>query len=176
MLDSIKTILFATDLSINCIPAFDFTLVIAMQFKAKICLLHVMEKIPDYVESRLEGLFGEDQWKEMMHSYENSARQKLIGKRSSSKLIQNALNHLCKEAGIDEASCGYRSSEIIVTDGDIADKILETSKTYNCDLIVMGNRKGFLSKSAIGLNTKSVMKRSEIPVLVVPYTHDLETS
>lgn len=175
MSTSIKTILFATDLSKNCIPAFDFALVIALQFQAKIVLLHVMEKIPDYVESRLEGLFGEDEWKEMVHSYENSARQKLIGKRSSSRLIQNALDHLCRKAGIDEASCGYPSSEIMVRDGDIAGNILKTSKKHNCDLVVMGNHKGFLSKSAVGLTTKSVMKKSEIPVLIVPYAHGSKT-
>jgi nucleotide-binding universal stress UspA family protein len=168
MFKGIKTILFTTNLSKNCVPAFDVAVMLALQFKAKIVLLHVLEKIPDYVEGRLEGLLGEDQWKEMMHSHENDIRQKLIGKRSSNALIQKALEHFCTEAGIDEASCGYQSREVVIEDGDVTECILENAKRHACDLIVMGAHENRLLTKSIGNTTKSVLRKSKVPVMVVP--------
>ena len=104
MLKSVKTILFATDLTKRSVPAFDAATLLALTFKAKIVLLHVLEKLPDYVEGHLAGLLGEDQWDKIMHAHQSEVRQALIGKRSSSKLIRKALEHFCSEAGIDDAS------------------------------------------------------------------------
>jgi nucleotide-binding universal stress UspA family protein len=168
MFKGVKTILFSTNLSKNCVPAFDVAVMLAMQFKAKIVLLHVLEKIPDYVEGRLEGLLGEDQWKEMMHSHENEIRQKLIGKRSSNALIQKALEHFCTEAGIDDDACGYQAREVVITDGDVAESILAIAKAHECDVIVMGAPETRLLKKSIGTTTKSVLKKSKVPVIVVP--------
>lgn len=168
MLKKIKTILFATNLSRNCMPAFDTAVILALTFQAKIILLHVLEKIPDYVEGRLAGLMGEDQWAEMMRSYETEVVQKLIGKRSSSRLIRGVLEHFCSEAGIDEASCGYQSREVVVGDGDVAENIIENSVTHACDLIVMGAREGYFLKQSVGTTVKSVLRKSKIPVLIVP--------
>ena len=175
MYKGVKSILFPTDLTKNCIPAFDFAMVLSLQFKAKIVLLHVKEKIPDYVEGRLEGLLGEDQWKEMMHTYENSIRQSLIGKRSTNKLIQMALKQLIGEADSGEEHQGMPAREIVISGGDIAQAIVEQSKKHACDMIVMGSHKAVLSKSAIGSTLKSVMKASEIPVVFIPYGHRMET-
>jgi nucleotide-binding universal stress UspA family protein len=168
MFKGIKTILFTTNLSKNCVPAFDVAVMLAMQFKAKILLLHVMESIPDYVEGRLEGLLGENQWKDMQHSHENEVRQKLIGKRSSNTLIQKALEHFCTEAGIDEASCGYQAREVIIDDGDVPQSILANAKAHECDIIIMGAPETRLLKKSIGNTTKSVLKKSKVPVIVVP--------
>lgn len=168
MLEDIKTILFATNLKKNCVPAFDFAAVLALRFQAKIILLHVLEKIPDYAESRIVGLLGEKQWNEIMLDYSRGARQSLIGKKSSSKLIQIALEHYCKEAGIDEASCGYQSREVVISDGNVVDNIIENSKKHDCNLIIMGDHEGLISKKAIGNTIKSILRSSKIPVLVVP--------
>ena len=168
MFKGIKNILFTTNLSKNCVPAFDVAVMLAMQFKAKIILLHVLEKIPDYVEGRLEGLLGEEQWKEMMHSHENEIRQKLIGKRSSNVLIQKALEHFCAEAGIDDDACGYQAREVVIDDGDVVESILVNAKAHECDVIVMGAPETRLLKKSIGYATKSVLKKSKVPVIVVP--------
>jgi hypothetical protein len=55
-----------------------------LTYRAKIVLLHVLERMPGYIEGRLAGMFGEEQWKEMLQAHETKVRQKLIGKRSSS--------------------------------------------------------------------------------------------
>jgi nucleotide-binding universal stress UspA family protein len=175
MLKGIQTILFPTDLTKNCIPAFDFATLLSLRFQAKIVLLHVKEKIPDYIEGRLEGLLGEDQWEGIRDTYENSIRQQLIGKRSSSKLIRMALEHLCSAGDAVEGACPAR--EIVISGGEspVADTIVETAKEHGCDIIVMGSNKGVLSKQSVSSTVKSVMKRSEIPVVMVPYTHKIDT-
>lgn len=168
MFKGIDTILFTTNLTRNCVPAFDVAVILGLKFQAKIVLLHVMERIPDYVEGRLEGLLGEGHYKELMQSYENEVRQKLIGKRSTSKLIQKALERFCLEAGIDEESCGYQAKDVVIEDGDVVDSILKTAKEHDCDLIIMGGHEAAFLKKSVGGNIKSVLSKAKIPVLVVP--------
>ena len=174
MLKGIRTILFATDLTRNCAPAFNFATLLALRFQAKIVLLHVIEKIPDYVGGRLEGLLGEDAWKEMMQAHENETRQRLIGKRVTNKLICDALERYCAKAGIDEMTFGRQSREVVIDDGNVVERILETSQKHACDLIVIGGPKDRLLKKSIGATTKSLLSKSRIAVLAVPPDPDLE--
>lgn len=171
MLKSIKTILFATNLTKNSIPAFEAAVTLALTFKARIVLLHVMEKLPDYVEGRLAGLLGEERWNQMMQAHQTEVRQILIGKRSSSKLIRQALEHFCSEAGLDDDACsGYQSREIVVAEsGDVAERIIENAIAQDCDLIILGAHEGLFTKQSLGVTVKSVLKKSKIPVLVVPF-------
>lgn len=168
MIRPVKNILFATNLSPNCMTAFDFAAGIATRFQATLVLLHVVEKMPDYIESRLMGLLGEKQWRETVESRVSGAREQLIGKKSSNKMIQAALAQFCSDAGIDDDACGYHSREIVVTDGEVIQDIIQTSKDFNCDLIVMGAKQGFLSHNSIGSIIKDVMRQSLIPVMMVP--------
>ncbi len=170
MLKNIKTILFATNLERNSVPAFEAAVMLALTFRAKIVLLHVLEKMPGYVEGRLASMFGEDQWTDILEKHETDARQKLIGKRSSSALIRKALEHICNTVGIDDASCGYESREVVVArSGDVAEGIIENAVKQGCDLIVVGGHEGLFAKQTLSHAVKSVLKRSQIPVLVVPY-------
>ena len=176
MYKGIKTILFPTDLTPNCIPAFDFATLLSVQFQAKIVLLHVKERIPDYIEGRLEGLLGEDQWGDLRNNYENSIRQKLIGKQSSGRLIQMALEHLYNRS-VPGDGVAAPVREVLVADGDtpVSEAITQTAKEHDCDVIVMGSNQGLLSKQSLGSTVKAVMKHSAIPVVMVPYSHKIET-
>ncbi|BBO82051.1 hypothetical protein DSCO28_26170 [Desulfosarcina ovata subsp. sediminis] len=167
MFKGINTILFTTNLTRNCIPAFDVAVFLGLKFQAKIVLLHVMEKAPDYVDGGLRELLGEGNYKEMMQSYENDVRQELIGKRSTSKLIQKALERFCLEAGIDE-SCGYQAKEVVVGDGDVVDTILKTAKAHDCDMIIMGGHEAAFLKESVDSTIKPVLGKAKIPVVVVP--------
>ena len=60
------------------------------------------------------------------------------------------------------------SREIVVTDGDLIDEVIDQSKKYNCDMIVMGAREGIIRETAISHVIKGVLHHSRIPVLVVP--------
>lgn len=168
MFKPIHSILFATNLSEYCRAAFDLAASMATRYQATLVLLHVVEKMPEYVEGRLRGLLGQKKWQEMSTGHADHARQALIGKKSSNKLIREALDQFCTEAGIDDASCGYHSREIVIVDGEIVEEIVAQSKKYNADLIVLGSREGFLSDNRIGQTIKAVLRNSKIPVMVVP--------
>ena len=58
--------------------------------------------------------------------------------------------------------------EIVVKEGDTIEAILKQATESQCDLIVMGASEGLLSGISVGKNIKSVLKKSKVPVLVVP--------
>ncbi len=176
MIKPIKNILFATNLSADCLSAFDYAAAIATRFQATLVLLHVVEKMPEYIESRLKGLLGEKQWKETLSTQLAGVREQLIGKKSSNALIQAALAQFCSDAGIDDNACGYHSREIVVTNGEVIHDIINSAKDYDCDLIVMGTKEGFLAHNSIGSTIKSVMRQSNIPVMVVPPVEEAENN
>jgi nucleotide-binding universal stress UspA family protein len=178
MIKPVSTLLFATNLSESCRPAFDFAASLATRYQATIVLLHVIEKMPDYVEGRLKGLLGEKQWEALSSNHEATARQALIGKRPTSDLVRKALDQFCIDVGIDNTECGYVAREIVVRDGEVVEEILGQAKSYRCDLIVMGARQGglFSRETSIGSTIKSVLRRSKVPVLVVPPEPEAKTA
>lgn len=169
MFKPFKSVLFATNLKETCRPAFDFAVSLATKYQATIVLLHVLEsKIPDYVESRVKGLVGEDRWQNIRDSQESTARQALIAKKPTNQLVRAALDQFCLDSGIDDDACGYQSREIVVTDGNLVDEILTQSKKHDCDMIIMGAREGLIRQTAISRIIKGVLHQSRIPVIVVP--------
>ena len=168
MLKGIKTILFTSNLSATSRATFSNAVVLASQFKAKIVLLHVIEKLPENYEGRMMGLFGSSKWREVLLQHKKEARHALIGKVSQKQMIRTALSEFCRESGIDNDQCGTIENEIVVTGGDVVEEILLQATEHACDLIIMGANKGLLSGSSVGHNIKSVLKKSKIPTLVVP--------
>lgn len=168
MIKPMENILFATNLTPDCLTAFDYAAALATRFQATLVLLHVLEKVPDYIENRLKGMLGEKHWQETIESQVSGARAQLIGKKSSNAMIQAALSQFCQEAGIDEDACGYHCREIVVTDGEVDLDIVKTARQYHCNLIVMGTQEGFLTHNTIGATIKNVIRKSKIPVMVVP--------
>jgi nucleotide-binding universal stress UspA family protein len=148
--------------------AFESAAAIATRFQATLVLLHVMEKVPEYVESHLRELMGKERLEEIIESNISGARREMAGKKSSNTMIQEALASFCSQAGIDDDACGYHSREIVVTEGDVVDGIIQGAIDYQCDLIVMGTREGFFSHNSIGPTIKGVMRQTRIPVMVVP--------
>lgn len=168
MLKGIKTILFTTDLSPDARHAFIHAALLATEFKAKIVLLHVLEELPESVEGRLIGIFGSAKWNETLRQQSQDTHRILMGKVTDSEMVKTALNDFCSGAGITEKECGYVEREIVVKKGDVVKSILELVETKSCDVIVMGACKGLLSGRSIGHNIKGVMKKSPVPVLLVP--------
>lgn len=168
MLKPIRSILFATDLTQNCQPALDFTIAIATRFQATIYLLHVIEKLPDNVSGRLKGLLGTHQWDSLVGSHQESAHRSLLGKQSTSSGIRESLRNFCLQEGLEDNSCDFQSSEIIITDGDLIEDILSSAEKNECDMIVLGGHRNIFAKSSIGSTAKGVLKMSKIAVTVVP--------
>jgi len=168
MLKPIKSILFATDLSKNCQPAYDFALSLATRFQSTIYLLHVIEPLPDNVAGRLKDLLGKHKWEDMINSQQTNVRQSLLGKTPTNTVVREALNSFCSATGIDEAACNFQSREIIISDGDIDEEILRHAEENECDIIILGGHKSLFAKTSVGNTTKTVLKKSNVPVTVVP--------
>ncbi len=167
MKEDFKKILFATDLSNNCRHAFAYAANMAARYEGGITLLHVMESVPESLDSRLKGLLGKEQW-EMLHSkHEHDARATLIGKKNELSTIHQALGTFSDTAQSEE--CRYTVENILVKDGHVVDTILETAQEEGCDLIVLGSNKTMFTESkSIGHRIKSILKRSRIPVIMIP--------
>lgn len=168
MLKPIRSILFATDLSSNCQEALDYTIAVAVRFHAKIYMLYVIEKLPELVDERVKNLVGTHQWQEMIDSHKMTAHKSLLGKTSTNAMVRKAIHDFCVQEGIADESCDIQSREIVISHGDIVDDILSNAEKNECDLIVLGAHQNLFSKTSIGSTTKGVLKKSKIPVTVVP--------
>ena len=62
------------------------------------------------------------------------------------------------------------TESLLVKEGDVVEAIIGQAAEYKCDLIIMGANEGLLSSSSVGSTIKSVLKKSKIPVMVVPVT------
>lgn len=169
MFNPIKSVLFASNLSPSCWAAFEASIALAGQNKAKLVLLHVIDRdVPLHVEEHLKAVLGEEKWARLAQEHHQDAHQALIGKMSSDNLLQRALQQYCADAGVHDADCGISGHETVVAEGDITQEILSQAAKHECDLIVLGARKGFLKNNSMGSVVKGVMRKSKIPVLFVP--------
>ncbi|WP_299979957.1 universal stress protein [Desulfobacula sp.] len=166
MKTNINKILFTTDLSSNSRYAFNYAASIAGHYGASIVILHVMENIPQGAEALISGFLGEDKMNELAKANEQNARSALIGKKSESMMIRQALDALSQDTvvGRDE---GVVTDEIIVTKGDVAEEII--NQANDCDMIIMAYRsRNMLADTIVGDHTRRVLRRSKKPVLLVP--------
>lgn len=165
----LKSILLATNLKDYNKVAFDVAASLAIHYQAKLVLLHVLEKLPEHAESLLAGLLGEESRKEAYKIQAQTAHQSLVGKNISSAIIRTALDDYCKKTDIGVSTGGAPAREIIVSDGDVEESILKYAKEYGCGMIVLAAHEGLFAKSSLSSIIKDVMRRSTIPVLVVPH-------
>lgn len=168
MSNEYKTILFTSNLSTASRVAFKHALMLANQFGAKLILLHVMERTPSNYESYMIGLFGQDKLQQILKDNKEEAKHALVGKVSPKQMARTALNEFCKENEQEEEKYVTPPSKVIVKEGDVVEVILEQAAENKCDLIILGASEGLLSSSSVGGNIKSVLKKSKVPVLVVP--------
>ncbi len=161
--------MFATDLTPNCQQALDFTIAIATRFKATIYMLYVIEKLPDHIMGgRLRSLLGTHEWKSLLESHQVTAHKSLLGKQSTDDNVREAVRKFCEQEGLADDSYDFKSREIIISDGALVDDILLNAEKNECDLIVLGGHKNLFSSTSVGATVKAVLKKSKIPVTVVP--------
>ena len=86
----------------------------------------------------------------------------------SRELLLNAEQEKLQRLADQIKSQGF-DTQIIVSEGDATDAILEESKNLNIDLIVMGfHEHGFLYNTFIGSTAEDMLKKSEVAMLIVP--------
>jgi len=168
MIPKIKKILFTTDLSKQTRHAFNYAVGLANQYGASLTILYVMEELSPTQSVNLQGFIGDERWEDLRQSHEQEVRQILIGKKKEGRMIRDALGDMLASTQKDFKTPGVMAEEIVVTQGDTVDCILQEVEARACDLIVMGyHPRGRLEEAIIGSVSRSVLRRSKVPVLLV---------
>jgi len=163
MLPSIKNILYTTDLSKNASFAFRYAMTLGKELDAKIIILYVLPMVDSAMEVPIITQMGE----EMYYKLRKEKSKEII------ESIKKRLHDLCQKE-LEDAQCkAERVSSILVHEGDEVEDILKTADTLKSDIIVIGaHGKGILSHTFLGVVPDKLLRRSRVPVLVVPIPKD----
>lgn len=144
----VKNILLPTDLSATSFVASDYAIELALQYNAKIHLLHVLEKTPPILAIRSLDLSQE----KILKSFEEEGK----------KLLDNAVKKIRKNKSIDI------EIEPVLKKGNDYEEIVKYSKEHKIDLIVIAThgRTGLLH-TLLGSVAEKVIRYSKCPVLVI---------
>ncbi len=159
-----KNILYVTDLSESGRKAFPHAASIAQHYNAHLTVFHVVEN------KELDGLLGylnDSLWEDLSKRSLEEARELLISRKRDNVEIMNDIERHCEDAISDSEQLTY---EIKVEMGERLDKILSEAHGGNYDLLVIskhGNRSS-VSDALVGDTTRRVVRRSKIPVMVIP--------
>ena len=163
MKPSITNILFATDLSQNSTYALRHAVSLAQATGAEIHVLHVSEPLSEDARVTLE-----------MFVLNEESRHKAIDRRT--ELVSKVLDERQERFwnALPEADRGIRDqvTSIEVIEGHPAEAILRRAKELGCDLIVLGAHDHGFTHTFLGSVAKRVLRRADIPTLVVPYRAD----
>lgn len=126
---------------------------LAQQMGAEVCLLHVMANV-NYYNVDYPTFMGYSGYNEMAVNLEIASEMREVVEG----FLKTAASHLDDE-----------SVETHLSEGDAAPAILEYSKTWNADLLVMGTHSHSVwEKLLMGTVASSVLEETEIPIYMVP--------
>lgn len=158
MIPEIKKILYATDLSENARYAFGYAASIANRFGARITIIHVLEEISHSATIRLATMLGENKWQEL----QDRNIQEVLD------TIKTRVETFCHDVGKELEECPYLVDDVIIKQGEPVELILSQAKEIGCDLVVMGTHgHGLLADAMMGSTATRVVRRSQLPVLIV---------
>jgi len=164
----VKKILFTTDLSKQAAHAFDYAVGLANRYGAGLTILFVLEDTPQVHGQDFKDFLGEKRWAELYKSYEEDVRKILIGKKHEGAMIQQALGEMLASAQGQLGGEIRTTDEIVVTQGDVVDCIVNEVRSRQIDLIVMGyHAKGRLEAALAGSVSRSVLRKVDVPVFLV---------
>ncbi len=171
MIQPAKNILFVSDLSVKMKLVFEQAATLAVCQNASITVLHVMEEDPS-AEKRVRMAFGEQLYQDLKSEHKDGARNVLIGKNIDALKIRQAIAGFFQDTIQDKNDDPNDSliQKILVAEGrSIIDEIISTVEEETCDMIVMGCRQqGLLSEAMGDKLVRKVLKRSSVPVFIVP--------
>ena len=167
MKPSITNILFATDLSQNSTHALRHAASLAEATGAEIHVLHVNEPLSEDARVTLE-----------MFILNSETREKAVDRRHEMvrQLLADRQARFWAQFKGDDAKIRDQVTSVEVTDGHPAEVILRRSRELNCDLIVLGAHDHGFTHTFLGTVAKRVLRRADIPTLVVPYRDTGTTS
>ncbi len=142
-----KRILVAVDGSKTSLRAFDEALKLAKASHAKLCILHIIERLPDHVAFAID-----------VNKYQ------LLANKNAKKL----LDKFKKMATKNKVPVETKLIEIINYKESIAKKIIQSTKSWKANLLVIGTH-GFtgFSRLMLGSVAEVILKSATTPVLIV---------
>ncbi len=163
----IKKILYATDLSEYAQKTFAYAVSLADHYNAGITILHVVIDSEEAF-AHIHGSLSREDLKKIQKEHVKEAREVLIGKQRGNVPIREALTRICEEAKEKLEDKTFSMDEIVIAEGNPADEIVKQAVERDCDVIVMGSHgHGGLIDSWLGSVSRTVLKRSKKPVLMV---------
>ncbi len=170
MITKPRNILFASDLSVDMKQIFEHAVAMSAFTDANLIVLHVMEEASPSAERQVKIAFGESLYKEIKAKHKSNAQDLLIGKNVDALRIRQAIAGFFEDRENAPSHDDSAIKKILVAEGrSIADEIVSTAVEEECDFIVMGCRQQGLVAKAMGDKlVRKVLKRSSVPVFVVP--------
>ncbi|MCK4536437.1 MAG: universal stress protein [Desulfuromonadales bacterium] len=154
-----RTILYATDLSVNAAQAFSHAIALAKSYDADLHVLHVMPEMDASVVSYVAMVIGEDRFANLELEHEDELKSSIRDKvdafvRENIDDIESSLKHV---------------KSIEVHHGSPLVEILKAADAHDADLIVVGSHgKGKLQYAFLGSVAEKLPRKSHRPVLIVP--------
>jgi nucleotide-binding universal stress UspA family protein len=163
MKPTITNILFATDLSHNSTYALRHAASLAEVTGAEIHVLHVNEPLSEDAKVTLEMFVLNAETREKAMQRRHDMVKQMLAERQQRfwDMLDAEGTHIRKQV-----------TSIEVVDGYPAEAILRRAKELNCDLIVLGAHDHGFTHTFLGTVATRVLRRANIPTLVVPYRED----
>jgi nucleotide-binding universal stress UspA family protein len=158
MIPDIKKILYATDLSQNSAHAFRYAIYFSKKFDAEVIILHVIGEISDDARIVLEAYIDKERRKEFAAKKEAQAIER----------INKRLKLFCDKELADDPKSAEKIVSIEICKGYPEEEILKKADKFDCDAIIMGTHQKGITHTFLGSVAKRVLRRSRIPVLIIP--------
>ena len=159
----IKRILYAKYLTKSAPKVYQYVLYLAKQFNAEIVCLHVIDKYSQNAAMAFAMYYLTKEVKQEIFLRERNKSLDEMAHRNRQTFIRQQLG---VEDGLYPEQLGLTIVDKVVY-GNVEEQILKHSVNSNCDLVVMGaHQKPFFTFTTT--LSKRVMKRSKVPVTVVP--------
>jgi nucleotide-binding universal stress UspA family protein len=159
MIPEFKSVLYCTDLSDNSSAAFTYAIAVAKTTGADIHIMHVLERLSEDAIITLRA-FMQDEEQRKAAIYDRAERSKAI--------LDDRQEKFWTEVDAADKNLRAQIKSVEVVESYPAEAILQRSKERNCDMIIMGGHARGVSHNFLGSVAKSVLRRSSIPVLIVP--------
>ncbi|MFV1957116.1 MAG: universal stress protein [bacterium] len=156
----IKTILCAVDLSENSELVLSAAITEARVHDARIQLLHIIPSFDAAMAVPIVSFMGEDRFLELIKEKKGEAVA----------AIRKRIDKLNKEMHENDSRSGTEKiKDVHVYEGDAVIEILNMIGKLEADMLVMGSHgKGITEHTFVGSVARKVLKRVNIPVLLVP--------
>jgi nucleotide-binding universal stress UspA family protein len=162
MIPNYKKIVLATDLALGAPVVLRHAICAARAYQATVEVLHVIPEIDQSVVNYVSVVMGRDK----LAGFELEHKDVVAGE------LSEQLRAFAREELADHPEDLARIERIEVLHGPPASTILSEVRQRKADLLIIGTHgKGRLEYAFLGSVAHKIMRRSEVPVLLIPLTH-----